>query len=132
MKKGEKIICMPGIDCRLDFQEGYYLEEATSKDGSFFITTKEEIVNTFSGTVDEIHSGFVFLVRSFDYIRPYTPENFVKLFNKYVFLNKRSFVYYCFFKWYAINYDFQYFYDTKLYKKLVNNPHQRWGLEGGL
>ena len=121
MKKGDKIICMPGIDYRLDFQEGYYLEETASKNGSFLITTKEEIINTYSGTTDETFSDGVYFVDDYDYIKPYTPENFDKLFNRYVFLNNRSYIYYLFFKWYAINYDFQYFYDTELYRKLIKN-----------
>jgi len=121
MKKGEKIICMPGIDYSLDFQEGYYLEETVRKDGSFYITTKEEMINTFSGTTDEIHSRYVFLITNPDYIKPYTPENFDKYFNRYVFVNNLSHIYYYFFKWYKINYDFQYFYDTELYKKLIKN-----------
>jgi hypothetical protein len=122
MNKGDKLICLPGYDIYLPLSECFYLEQSNKNNGSFYITTSEEKINTFDQSdILAIHSGEIFLIDNPDYIKPYSPQNFNKL-NKIInFLESRSHTYYNFNKWCYYDYSFEYIFYTKFFKKHINH-----------
>jgi hypothetical protein len=122
MKKGDKIICMPGIDYRIPvICEGYYLEKQNNSEERFYIAINAEKIKTFNqSNIDEIFDGEVFLIDDPSYIVPYSQKKFDKFFIRCTFLYKVSFIYYLFYKWYEFNYKYEDIFNTRFYRKLVN------------